>query len=314
MKRFLINIGLFLVIIFILVIIGVCVIPKNTSHFLYAHHTKMSRLDTLSGPRLIIIGGSNVIFGLNSQEIEDKLKIHVQNAGLQAPIGLRFMLDDVSNRVQEGDTIIIMPEYQQFYNLYNGEANGLPYAALYSGWKSLKYLNNQQFQIFIAGLPKYIMGNIMASKPKGNLYSIESFNEWGDVTFHWNQSIDNSSVVCSTIAEPFNSYAAEDLQAKIEDLKKRGVETYLLWPVTIQSNYDKNRRALEEITKELKKRGINFENSPDSFVQPDSLAFDTQYHVNYQGVENVTKEFIRQFQKLRGREEININDSSVTVN
>src|SRR6185436_478380 len=83
---------------------------------------KHRRLRTVTGPKLILIGGSGINYGLNRQEMEQALKIPVVNMGFVAGIGLRYMLDQVRPFVHQGDHVLIIPEYEQFMDMFNGNA------------------------------------------------------------------------------------------------------------------------------------------------------------------------------------------------
>src|SRR5678816_2773153 len=46
-------------------------------------------------PKIILVGGSNLAFGIDSKAIEDSLGLHVVNMGLYAKLGLKYMLAQV---------------------------------------------------------------------------------------------------------------------------------------------------------------------------------------------------------------------------
>lgn len=293
MGKFVRQISIFIAFICIVLAVLIFFIPHNDKHYLYAQKTKMSRLDTLPSPRLILTGGSNVAFGFDTSAIQDSLKVNVQNAGLQAPIGLRFMIDDLARHLKRGDTVIIMPEYQQFYGIYNGETNGLTPAVIYSGNGAWKMLNKEQIMTAIAGIPEFIKGNLKADKVKGEVYSAHSFNETGDETAHWSVGYDNSEVKATAVTGKFDSKSADELADKVRELREKGITVYFWWPVAIRSNYELNKENIAEIEQEMARRGVIFSVAPDMFVVEDSLAYDTHYHVNYEGVKINTDRFLK---------------------
>ncbi|MDB5171251.1 MAG: hypothetical protein JWN51_24 [Phycisphaerales bacterium] len=63
------------------------------------------------GHRLIIVGGSNALFGIDGELIERKLHVPTVNYGLHAGLPLNYMLFRVSKKMQPGDTILLDPEY-----------------------------------------------------------------------------------------------------------------------------------------------------------------------------------------------------------
>lgn len=86
----------------------------NADEFLAACIDKHQRAASLSGPRVLLVGGSNVAFGVDSPELERRLGLPVVNLGLHASLGLEFMLREAEALARDGDRIILSPEYEQF--------------------------------------------------------------------------------------------------------------------------------------------------------------------------------------------------------
>src|SRR5215212_5179389 len=66
-------------------------------------------------PKIILVGGSNLAFGIDSHMLEDSLGVHVVNMGLYAKLGLRYMLAQVKPYIRKGDLVLVVPEYDQFF-------------------------------------------------------------------------------------------------------------------------------------------------------------------------------------------------------
>jgi hypothetical protein len=113
---------LFALIFFFLFLLVTLVIPPKSNGFGYfaALKDKHRRLDTLPSPKIVFVGGSNLAFGLDSSLIENTFHIPVVNMGLCAPFGLRYMLEEVKDHVNAGDTIVIVPEYGILQNTVDG--------------------------------------------------------------------------------------------------------------------------------------------------------------------------------------------------
>lgn len=291
MRKFLKKTSLFLLLLFVLSACGFYmtmeIVPPNENHYLYAHHNKMARLDTLSSPRIIFVGGSNLAFGLNSKRIADSLHINVQNTALHAAVGLRFMVDEVIRRSRNGDIIVIMPEYQQFTSsTYYGNDNGtLTGVVNYSDHGAWQILNIHQMYNVFGGFMTHLRGKLDRRVMESWAYYARNFNEWGDEAAHWTvPSPGIGSNQLSPVAEIDDS-VVRDFVGKLDTLKARGCRVLLYWPITIKSNYLKNQVAIEQIEKALASRNTAFDCAPDYFVQPDSLAFDTPYHMSGPAVE-----------------------------
>lgn len=290
MKKFIIKISLFVVSIVLFILSLLLLIPQNKDNYLYEYHKKLELIDTVPSPRVILVGGSNLAFSIDSKMVSDSLGINVVNMGLHASIGLRYMLDSIEKYLRYGDTVIVMPEYSQFYTSYNGKVEALPSAFLYSLDFNPSILNLSQIMTVISGIPNHVLGNIVTLKGEWT-YSANNFNKFGDEVSH-RQEKSRKIHIFSPPQTKINMNDLEDFTSKINDIKNIGCHIMLMWPITIETNYISHLRIIDEISKELEKKNLNFSVNSDYFVQPDSMAFDTPYHLNGIAAEESAKRLI----------------------
>ena len=72
-----------------------------------AYTLKLNRLQTTESPRLILVGGSNVAFDIDSQTLADSLKMNPINFGLNAGLSLRYIMRDVIRYTRPNDLILL---------------------------------------------------------------------------------------------------------------------------------------------------------------------------------------------------------------
>jgi hypothetical protein len=89
--------------------------------FFAALKDKHIRLETIPSPKMIIIGGSNIAFGVDSTLIEKKFHVPVVNMGVCYLFGLRYILEEIKDSVKPGDTIVLIPEYEMQNSSIDGE-------------------------------------------------------------------------------------------------------------------------------------------------------------------------------------------------
>jgi hypothetical protein len=114
MKTFLEKTGVFL-------LLQLCVFtffwnPKlpAENNYLAATIDKHERLRTTHSPRIILIGGSNLAFGIKSEILERELGLPLVNMGLVGPLGIPFMLEEVEGEIGPGDVVVLSLEYELF--------------------------------------------------------------------------------------------------------------------------------------------------------------------------------------------------------
>lgn len=80
------------------------------NHRLATYRLKHQRLNSLTGPRIILAGGSNLHYGMDSELLQSTLNCDVVNMGIQGGLGLRFMLAEIEPSIRSGDVVILLAE------------------------------------------------------------------------------------------------------------------------------------------------------------------------------------------------------------
>ena len=70
---------------------------------------KISRLESIDEPKIVLVGNSNVAFGIRSDLIEDALGMPVVNLGLHAGLGNSFHDSMTQFNVRPGDIVVFLP-------------------------------------------------------------------------------------------------------------------------------------------------------------------------------------------------------------
>lgn len=68
---------------------------------------KVERLQSINEPKIILIGNSNVCFGIDSEKIEEAFGMPVVDMGLHGGLGNAFLENMVKLGVSEGDIVIV---------------------------------------------------------------------------------------------------------------------------------------------------------------------------------------------------------------
>ena len=105
----------------------VIVVPPDRGDYLAVINDKMEMIESAHGPKIVFVGGSNLAFGLDSARVEAETGYTVVNMGMGFNMGLRFMLDLVEPRIGADDVVVLVPEYNLFFGLFDGDvASGIP--------------------------------------------------------------------------------------------------------------------------------------------------------------------------------------------
>jgi hypothetical protein len=273
---------------------------KIEGNSLFSNIDKHHRLDSLSSPKIIFVGASNFAYGLNSQEIEEKTGLPVVNMGLHAGFGLRFTLNEVKHAIRPGDIVVFSPVYEFFtsHDMVFGEK--VLVALLFDvDRKNFHYIDFTQFINLIPNMISYGVSKMFPKKldvmheyndTYEKVYTRKSFNVYGDETMHL-------KLKCFPIANPDKNNKTKFKLYKgsfsyVENFKnytlKKGAKFYIIPPSFRFSNAIVNEDLIFATAHELSVRNCSFSFSPSLSIYPDSMFFNTPYHLSKQGVELYT--------------------------
>lgn len=289
--------------------------PKTSTLFYSAKIDKDYLLKKTASPRLIMVGGSNLSFGINSRQIENSLKVHPINTGLHGSLGLKYMLDATIDYVKTNDLVIIVPEYNQFYGNYAYGEDGEPLLRIACDLDSstFKKLSIKQWLNMIQFLPKFTLSKltwneyVLKTSHQLNAYERNSFNQYGDVDVHWRPDWDREKVVVSPYGKmpgEFNDDIVEDLVNFRQQAEDKGASVYISFPGYQEASFANTKDEIIEIENKLKQKDFTILGTPERYRMPDSLIFDTPYHLTKEGADLRTQRLI---EDIKSSKNVNIN-------
>lgn len=274
-------------------------IRANDNNYLAAVLDKDSLVRRTASPKIILVGGSNLAFGIDSHMMEDSLHVNVVNMGLYAKLGLRYMLAQAKPYIRAGDIIIVVPEYDQFYgNFANGD-NTLNTALLYAPADRLGDFIKSYSVIDVVLRPRVerarrafleLAAASIGRKdqyfpPDTNpVYNRHSFNDLGDVVSHLNlKSMDPDSIYVRPLPplKTFNAKTIDDLNDVAETARRAGARSYFMFPSFMQRAWVVSDKQVDSLTFRLRKdMKMPFIGTPQDFVFPDTMFYNTRFHLN----------------------------------
>jgi hypothetical protein len=85
--------------------------PVRYSHELSQIILKKEILAKTPSTKIVFVGGSNLLAGLDSKLVQEKLHYNVVNMGLYQGFGISFLLEQAKQYINSGDIVVIIPEY-----------------------------------------------------------------------------------------------------------------------------------------------------------------------------------------------------------
>lgn len=154
--------------------------------FLGALGDKCALLEEADAPRIVLVGGSSVAFGVDSTLLEQEFPGYTAvNFGLYAALGTQVMLELSEGRFRPGDIVILSPEQQQqtLSCYFNAEAT---WQALDGNFALLARLDPDHFRALLGQFPYFAARKanyfLRGEKPlPDGVYRRASFDAHGDV-------------------------------------------------------------------------------------------------------------------------------------
>ena len=267
---------------------------------------KHARLDTLPSPKIIVVGGSNIMFGLSAKMLEDTFKIPAENMGLGGALGLKFMLNEALPAIKKGDIVILSTEYL----LDKGDNNVLLYMSeVFPPAKNYMIFDSTIDEIRAEMLYKifsirntFLLADVklnVSVDDTANVYFRSAFNKQGDIMSH----VNNPPPMFLKDKTKFNSKSRYDdgiatLNDFAEKVTAKGAKIFFTFPSQPQSVYEDNKEVFDNLASDMQQKGkFKVLDTPKKMALPDSLFFDTVNHPRPKGREIRTLHLIESLRK-----------------
>ena len=277
-------------------------IPPDPDSYFGGSVLKLGLLKSTSSPKIVVVGGSSVAFGIDSIMMEKELGKPVINDGLNAGLSL-LPLEELKDYIGDGDIIIVSIEYVIFTFYADGNPQEISDWIEYAP-ERIKYLPNPISQTpSMLGIMLQRKANRSVNyylynrslEPIRGIYQGSDFNTHGDFIGHLNTDyippkidpgaypINPSEKITNYLIE-FKQYATlKGAKVFFESQPNRQTNC----KATPEQRIKRFYRDLQEET------GIIVLTDMNQLCMPDKYFFDTAYHLNATGREIRTKRLIK---------------------
>lgn len=287
MKRFLISVCLFSLLLIGLIAFSLFVLPDNhiVNSMLGGQREKLALLDKMKGPRIIFVAGSNVGHGFDSTVVEKAFGRPVMNMGLHAGLGLIYHVRAIEDKIREGDVIVVCPEYDMFSGSCWGNEELLAMVSAIIP-EHRKLISNEHWLHLADKAPRYACRKLWRL---GTLFEPikkrASFTSSGDQSGpHSSERLPFPSTTDFVGSGAYTEEVIPYLNDFVASCERKGAKVYLMPPVLERTSFEHMRGLIDKIALELKTNGTPFIASPEKFAFDDNLFHDTQYHLNLRGI------------------------------
>lgn len=276
------------------------------SWLLWMYREKVALAAKIEAPqRLILAAGSGVHYSVNSELLEQELKVAVFNFGLQGDLGLNVIFPVILDQVRSKDIVVFIPEYLMLMDKDGlGDGNGLfgsvPFGIAIGrpglGHVPLKMLISQMWLMGIPTLPALTKSTVdLVQKGRMTGYLSDPITEKGDPTQvkkqgkWWAMAFKNSA----------SSHSIRRIAQFRQELEEKGAYLIVSLPWVYAKTDEKTVASIKTSVQKLEAIVPTVYNKENLNIKTDSGLFaDTQYHLVPEGRIIRTQELAEQLKPL----------------
>jgi hypothetical protein len=299
MKRFLRDVGAFLA---LQVVVAVAVETAyhralGAHNYMAAFEDKAKLLETTPPPRILLVGGSSLAFGVNSAAIERALGRPVVNLGLHAGLGLDLALRQAERSLAQGDLVVLSPEYGPL-------GPGLPFHTV-TLLHQLAIVPSAARDLHVSSVPRLLDGGLGLPRQRltalwdyvrvgrpVSVYWREGFNRRGDFLGHLDSgSLGGGSEHVWVPTAELATDACARLGRFARRARERGAEVLIAPPPIPADDRERQSETIARFWQAVTQRtGLRV---LEDVVLPRSRFFDSGYHLTRQGRRQHTGSILR---------------------
>ena len=280
-------------------------VPSEASRWAFElNRRKKLIVDQTPAPRLLLVGGSATLFGMNAREIEAQTGYHTINLGTHAALGTACILHVAEQAAKPGDTVLVALEY----DLYNHGKVKQPWAHSlivdYLVARDPAFLGtltlSEKWTVFmltpVGRLIDGIKNRFRAEKPYNDeaigAYSVRNLDAWGDLIHHTrdHQLTNREGILhlnlalaggVSEHAEGFETIAAFCNWARSNDVRVLATFPNLCDHAEYQT--PPAQRSAQNIKRFFASLNVPVVGDYTNALFPEDYFFDTMYHLTDEG-------------------------------
>lgn len=281
-------------------VLAICIGVPDGNDYAKASVLKHMALNRNVPRQIVLVGGSNLAFGVDSQVLQKATGCPIVNMGMNGYFGPKFMLSEVKPSLRPGDVVVIAWEYDNYYKAIEGTPDDLlmvtkanPNAFVYLDMSQIAgvigrypYVAQQKILRLMTDARAILKPTHKAAGPSiEEIESLAGFTKDGDLTSHlgiqWTEQREQGIDLVNT---PPNREIIPLMVDFVTEVEKRGTTVMVSFTPVIQDFYAKQRREIDRVSAELSANPkLKVPRQASDFVFPSNQHFDTVYHLNAEG-------------------------------
>lgn len=251
---------------------------------------------SVTGPKLLLVGGSGTTLGFRASQIEATTGITTRNFGLQGSLGPNLTLARATEVLRPGDSVLLVPEYSQY--AYDRPAAAAIDVYLGCGKTQFAALNLGQQVQFLLGVSPVRWTELITPRVSRVPDTLDRFGDRRREDAAW-PKISDAELRRLNAYQPFDirfdpeSDGVRSIERFVTMARSRDIHVMATWPNTIRSESYLKDPDVRQIASFYERLGVPMIGRPELGLYGIEAFYDTQYHMNREGITRRTADFIR---------------------
>lgn len=284
--------------------VGIVLAIPEVNDFARAAVLKHDRLDSIEGPKVVLVGGSNLAYGIDTLELESIISCPVVNMGMNGYLGVDYMLAEVTDDLHTGDTVVLAFEWDNFVKETEGSFSQM-FAIVKvkpAIWEIFTWPQRLRLLAVIPSIARDKVRRLSkeaiarfvpseydtASAEMDYIVTVENFagfNEQGDLTSQagktWPFALAEG---LDLTAQGIHPEVPAKLNEFGREMKERGVRVVLSYSPVARTYFNKHADVVAGLHDEMLASGVfEIPRPPVDYVYDDAMFFDESYHLISEG-------------------------------
>lgn len=177
-KGFALKICIFL---FLIAVMIAFILPEYKNSYTAALLDKVERLESIEGPKIVLIGNSNLVYGIDSSILEKELGMPVVNMGLHGGLGNSFHERMMKLNITEGDIYVVC--HSTYWDEEDLDDPVLTWVAVEEHPSLWRLINKRDYPDMYRAFTTYFKHAIVHHANGEDMVDLAryDFNEYGDI-------------------------------------------------------------------------------------------------------------------------------------
>jgi hypothetical protein len=301
-------------------LLAILLLPFPYDHDLSAIIDKVRLLKEGKGGRIVLVGGSGLLFGIDSEMMETRFQRPVINFGLWAGFGITALLREIKPHLRPGDVLIVSPEYTVVFDRYDPVAakwiyalaparNALPlYKDTEGGIRTFISDLNGLVRSKLRAFPEvtreiFETGSLRPLLREGRVSYHKYFNTQGD-SLRSVRIVPSPNLLGQFHADYFShpGYEGQSLDAfnaLCRGIMEQGIPVLFVFPAYAEEEFRRQKQGMRRYEQRLRRElCCPILGTPDDFLYPYNVFTDTVHHLNHKGRRRRTQRMIALLQDV----------------